>query len=107
MTVKCICPTIGFLLITLTAQADKKSHPKGSPADQLTAIQKAHQEAEAAFAKAAEALPDAPEGNKKYQELWKANDKGQGERFMAAVALAKAGPKSDVAFAALEWVLTI
>src|SRR5262249_42529684 len=34
-------------------------------------------------------------------------EKGQADRFLAAVELAKAEPKSAVGFAALEWVLTL
>jgi hypothetical protein len=98
---------VAVLLLAVTALAGDKPPPKPSPADQLTALKKEHEEAEAAFRKAAEALPDTPEGEKKYTELWKAYDKKQGERFLAAVELARAEPKSDAAFAALEWVLTV
>ena len=41
------------------------------------------------------------------EELWQAYDKGEAGRFQAAVDLARADPKSDAGFAALEWVLTI
>lgn len=83
-----------------------KEPPKAPAAEKLEAIKKQHKEAEDAFRKAAADLPDTPEGNKKEDELWQAFDKGQGERFTAAFEIAKADPKSDAGFAALEWVLT-
>jgi hypothetical protein len=93
--------------IALTAPADDRPDPKLPPADRLAALQKEHKDAEAAYSKAVQALPDTPEGEKKSEELWKEFDKKQGERFLAAVGLAKADPKSDLALAALEWVLTV
>jgi hypothetical protein len=104
---KSFCSAVCFLLITLMAQGDEKARPRPNPAKQLAALQKAHEQAEAAFYKAAQALPDTPAGQKKYKELWKAYDKGQAERFMGALAVARAEPKSAVGFAALEWILTI
>ena len=68
--------------------------------------QKEVKEAESVFFKAAEALPDTPEGEKKQQELYKAFDKKRSDGFLAAVELAKADPKSPTSFDALEWVLT-
>jgi hypothetical protein len=97
---------VSFLLIALTAPGDEKAPPKPNAAKQLARLQKAHEEAEAAFYKAAEALPDTPAGQKKYKQLSKAYDKGKADRFMAALVLAQAEPKSTVGFAALEWVLT-
>src|SRR5262249_25579213 len=87
------------------AQDEPKA--KASPADRLAAIKKSHAAAEAEYYKALEALPDTKEGQEKAEQLWKAFDKGQAERFMQAVEIAKAEPKSDAGFAALEWVLTI
>lgn len=94
------------LLLTATAAADKLN-PGDSPAGRLAAIQKEHKAAEAAYFKAARALADTPDGRRKGEELWKAYDKGQADRFRSAVELAKADPKSEVGFAALEWVLMI
>jgi hypothetical protein len=94
-----------FLLAAIIA-ADDKTKPEGTPAERLAAIQQEEKEAEAEFRKAVTALPDTPEGEKKSLELFEAYDKGQTARFAAAVALAKSDPKSDVGFAALEWVLT-
>jgi hypothetical protein len=98
---------VAVLLLSLTAPAAEKPDSRSPPTDQLAAIQKQHKEAEAVYYKAAEALPETPEGNKKGQTLWREFDKKQADLFLAAVDLAKANPKSDVAFAALEWVLTI
>jgi thiol-disulfide isomerase/thioredoxin len=78
-----------------------------SPAERLAVIQKQHTDAEDEYRKAAGALPETEEGQRKADALWKAFDKGQAERFRAAVEIARAEPKSDAAFAALEWVLTI
>jgi hypothetical protein len=95
------------LLLAVAAAADDKPKPRASPAERLAAIQKEYKDAEAAYYKAAGPLPDTPEGHKKAQERWQAFDKKQADLFMEAVELAKADPKSDVGFAALEWVLTI
>jgi hypothetical protein len=95
---------VAALLVVAAVAADDK--PK-SPAERLEAIKKEHKAAEDAFYKAAGLLENTPEGQKKYDELWKAFDKGQADRFAAAVEIAKADPKSDAGFAALEWVLTI
>jgi thiol-disulfide isomerase/thioredoxin len=76
-------------------------------ADKLAALRKEQQDAEAAFGKATESLQENAEGLRKYDELLKPFNRGQSERFAAAVEIAKADPKSDTAVAALEWVLTI
>ncbi|MBX9583357.1 MAG: TlpA family protein disulfide reductase [Gemmataceae bacterium] len=78
-----------------------------TPAEKLEALKTAQKAAEKEFHEATEPLPDTEEGHKKYQELWKPFDDGQAARFMAAVELAGADPKSDFAVSALEWVLTI
>lgn len=101
-------PMVVILSLTLMAAADEKPSPKKeSPAERLAALQKERKEAEAKFYKEAEALPDTPEGQKKYREMYKGYDDAQAKRFQSAIDLAKADPKSDVGFAALEWVLTI
>jgi peroxiredoxin len=95
----------GFAILFLAALAVGDDKPQ-SLAEKLESLKKTHKDAEAAFRKAATALGDTPEDQEKYDELWKAYDKGQAERFMAAYEIAKADPKSDAGFAALEWVLT-
>jgi hypothetical protein len=99
----------GTAILLLAAPPAACDEPKVgvSSADRLEAIQKEHKAAEAAYFKADEALADTPEGRMKAETLWKDYDKGQAHRFLAAVELAKADPKSAVGFAALEWVLTI
>lgn len=89
-------------VLNLAAAAD----PPETPAAKLETIRKEAKEAQDAYYKAVEALPDNPESAKKAQELFKAFDKKQTDGFMAAVELARADPKSETAFAALEWVLT-
>src|SRR5712691_4426638 len=99
--------TLTVLLLAVAASGDDKPDSKTPPAERLAALQKEHKEAETAHRKDVEALPDTDEGNKKAEELWKEFDKKQSARFMAALEIAKADPKSDVGLSALEWVLTI
>ena len=101
--------TRGFAILILFAAvttADDAPKPL-SPAAKLEALQKEQKDAQAALHKAAEAIEDTPAGREKYDELWKAFDKGQADRFTAALEMAKSDPKSDFALSALEWVLTI
>lgn len=93
-----------FVVATLGLADDPKPQ---TAAEKLEALKAAQKAAEKTFYEAAEPLPDNPEGRKKYQELFKTFDDGQGKRFLEAVEIAKADPKSDAALAALEWVLTI
>src|SRR5262245_4493201 len=93
-----------LLLLTLPLAADDTP---GTPAEKLAAIKKQHAEAEAEYRKEVTSLPETPEGEKKAGELWKSFDAAQAARFMAAVEIAKADPKSEVAMSATEWVLTI
>ena len=102
-----VWPTILLLCIAASAAGADKTKSGPSPRERLDAIKKEYKAAEDAFSKARDALPDTPEGNKKKQELYEAYDKDRSDRFMAAVELARGDPKSEVGFAALEWVLTI
>lgn len=95
------------LLIAVPIPAEERPRPKASPADRLAELRKQHEEAEGAFWKAAEDLPDTPEGNKKAAEMRKSFDDKQAKLFKEAVELVKGDPKSETGFAALEWVLTI
>lgn len=97
---------IPALLLLFAAAALAADDQPQTAAEKLAAIQKEHKDAEAAYRKTMEALPDTPEGEKKAAEVWKAFDKGQADRFAAAVDLARGNPKTDSALAALEWVLT-
>jgi hypothetical protein len=107
VTVKYMLAGAMLLLLIGAASGEDKPKARGTLAERLAALQKEHKDAEEALRKADDALPDTPEGQKKAQELWKDFDKKQGERFLAAVELAKSDPKSDDALAALEWALTI
>jgi hypothetical protein len=102
-----IGPGLLVLFLAVAAAADDKPKARAAPAERLAAIEKEYKDAEEAYYKAAQPLPDTPEGNKKAQELYQAYDKKRSDLFMEAVEIAKADPKSDVGFAALEWVLTI
>src|SRR5215471_18187758 len=105
MSMSCASPSVLVFLAFLLAGPDKQPGAEAPPADRLAALQKQQKEAQAAYSKAVDALPDTPEGEKKAGELWKEFDKKQGERFLAAVALARSAPKSATGIAALEWVL--
>jgi hypothetical protein len=96
-----------ILVLTMPAAAADKPKPAASAAARLAEIQKKHKAAQDAFDKAVAPLTDTPEDSKRYEELWRVFDKAQSECFSQAVKIAKARPKSDVAFTALEWVLTI
>lgn len=97
---------LAALLLSLGVAAFAEGPPQ-TPAAQLEAIQKEVKEAQAAFNKAAQAIPDTPEGQKQADALRQDFDKKQSAQFMAAVELARADPKSETGFASLEWVLTI
>lgn len=98
---------IRALLALVLACGVAVADDKKSPADKLAAIKKAQDDAQAEYRKYGASLKDDPDGRKKFDEFYKAFDAGQGERFMAAVEIAKADPKADTAIPALEWVLTI
>lgn len=98
--------TAAALTFCFALTAAKADDPP-SPADQLAEIKKAVADAEAEYYKVAKTLPGTLEGVKKSEELWQRFDKFQSEAFAKAVDIAKANPKSEVGFAALEWVLSI
>ncbi len=99
--------TIGLACVIATGLRADDPTVGTQGSDKLAALKQEHEDAERAFQKATEALEDDAEGQKKFDELWRAFDRGQSDRFAAAVEIAQADPKSDVAFTALEWVLTI
>lgn len=100
---------IHFILLctisTLTQAEDKKAGTGLSATQELAEIQQRDTEAETAYRKATQSLPNTPEGNNKSEELWNQFDKEQANLFIAAAALARANPKSEIGFAALEWLL--
>ncbi len=96
-----------FVFLSATRAADENANALVQPTNRLASIQRENAEAESAFFKTAETLPDTAEGRKKRDELWKEFDKKQSDLLSEAVALAKLDPKSDSGFTALEWVLTI
>jgi thiol-disulfide isomerase/thioredoxin len=91
-----------LLLAAAAAAADKSP----TPAEKLASLQKEQAVAETAYFRVLEAMSNTPGTGKKYDELWELFDAGQADRFAAAVEIAKADPKSDLALSALEWVLT-
>ena len=91
--------------LSLSAIADEPKRAT-APAEELDAIRIESKAATAAYFKENEALPETTEGSKKSGELYKAYDRGQAARFLAAVEIAKANSDSDIGLEALEWVLT-
>src|SRR5689334_4466949 len=100
-----ICSSSALLILAATVSAGDTAKPDMTPKQRLIAILAEHKAAEAAYFKAVDALPDTPERNKRYGELFAAYDKGQTSRFLAALSLAKAEPMSEASFDALEWML--
>jgi thiol-disulfide isomerase/thioredoxin len=95
---------VAVSLATVVAVADDK--PKAEPPkEKLAAIQKEAKEAETKLYKTLNDLGEDKEAQKKAGELLKEHEKEQTKRYEAALELAKADPKSDVAFDALAWLL--
>jgi peroxiredoxin len=90
-----------LFLAAFTAADDKPT-----PAQRLAAIQKGIADAEAALRDAWAKLPDPPKEDAHVVKLYKAWDEKQKGGFAAAAEIARADPKSDAAFSALEWLLT-
>jgi hypothetical protein len=96
---------VGVSLAGVMAWADEPK-PADTPAAKLTAIQKEAKDAETALYKTLDELGDSKEAQKKVNDLFKEHEEKQTKRYEAALEIAKAEPKSDVAFDALEWMLT-
>lgn len=80
------------------------SEPK--PADRLAAMKKEAKEAEEELSKQSAKLGESNEDRAKEERLYKAYAYRLAKLSEAAVDIAKADPKSNVAFDAVEWVLT-
>ena len=93
--------TLG-LFLTLPVRAEDKP----TPAARLQAIQKEVDAAEKAFRDAWAKLPDIHQEDPEVEKLFQAFRKKQVAGFETALEIAKANPKSDAGFAALEWLLT-
>lgn len=78
----------------------------GSPAAKLAALRKEVKELDEEFYKSVGKLEDTKDGRTAYGELCKECEEKQVKRYEAALELAKADPKSDTAFDAVEWLLT-
>jgi hypothetical protein len=79
--------------------------PAPTAGSKLEVIKKDVRDAEASYYKAVKEQPKTPEGRKKIDEQWQEFVKKQSEGLKSAVELAKSNPKSEEAFAALQWVL--
>jgi peroxiredoxin len=89
------------LALAVTAAADEKP----TPAQRLAAIQKEAAAAEAALRDAVAKLPETPGGEAKAEKLFKEYRDAQQARCNAALEIARADPKSETGFRALEWLL--
>jgi hypothetical protein len=92
--------------LALTASAGAADPPK-TPAARLAAIKKEVADAQAAFYKVAVNVDEKKkEEVERANKLYEAFSKKQEAGFAEALTIAQADPKSDTAFAALEWLLT-
>jgi thiol-disulfide isomerase/thioredoxin len=92
----------GLLVVTsVCAAADDTP----TPAERLKTIRKEVADAEATFRAAWAKLPDPNQDDPKVEELYKKFGEKQEAGFKEAVEIAKADPKSDTAFDALEWLI--
>ncbi len=91
---------LGLLLTTAATSADSST-----PAARLKAVQKEVADAEAAFREAWAKLPDLHQEDPHVEKLYQIFRKKQQAGFNTALEIAKADPKSEAAFAALEWLL--
>ncbi len=97
--------TLLFAVSCAVYADDEIARPMALATNSLAAIQQEYKDAEDGYHKAAQSLPDSPEGRANTLELWKQFNKKQSDLFMSAVELARAKPKSEESFAALEWVV--
>ncbi|HET6576548.1 MAG TPA: hypothetical protein VFG68_23320 [Fimbriiglobus sp.] len=97
------------LALAVSAAADdppKKDDAPKTPAERLAAIKKETAAAQAEFYKVVRDLDDKKkEDVEKAEKLYKEFGKKQEAGFAAALEIAKADPKSDVGFDALNWML--
>lgn len=89
--------------------ADDPPKPADPPAKSKTVaeLKKEAEQAELELYKKYDELSEADrKDRKKVDELFQAHEKEQGKRYEAALAIAKADPKADAAFEAVDWLLT-
>ncbi|HEV3443219.1 MAG TPA: hypothetical protein VG099_01185 [Gemmataceae bacterium] len=94
-----------ILSVTLSPAAEPK--PPASAKERLETIKKDIADAEAAFRAAWAKLPDPTKDDPGVEKLYQVFLKKQNEGFSNVLDMARTDPKSDVGFAALEWLLTI
>lgn len=85
--------------------ADEKPKTEQKPKT-VAEIKKAAENAERELFKQFESLTESKEDQKKGDDLYSAFQKQQARWFEEALEIAKADPKADTAFDAVEWVLT-
>jgi hypothetical protein len=101
------CPAIVILWSALLAVGDDKPASPALAKEKLEAIKKDVADAEAAFRGAWAKLPDPTKDDPGVEKLYQVFIKKQNDGFKTALEIAKADPKSDAGFSALEWLLTI
>ena len=97
---------IAAMFVTLTFGSGVTAGDAPTPAERLQAVRESVDAAEKHYHKAAEALGDTEADQKKAAQLFKAFDTAQEAGFVAALELAKADPKSDAGFDALDWLVS-
>lgn len=100
-----VLAAVAGLMAAVVVTADDKPKQADTPAAKLAAIQKEAKDAEAKLYKTLGDLGEDTVSQKKADELLKEYEKAREKRYAAALELAKADPKSDVAFDALAWLL--
>jgi thiol-disulfide isomerase/thioredoxin len=100
---RCRLFALGALIAAAFATSAAADPP--TPAEKLKAIRKDVADADTAFRDAWAKLPDPHQDDPHVEELYKRFDEKQKAGFIAALEIAKADPKSDTAFDALEWLL--
>jgi peroxiredoxin len=97
---------VAAVVLTQTTAAFGEDPQPTTPDAKLEAIQKELKDAQAAYVKAVQALPNTPEAVSRKGQLFTESRKKRQEGIAAALELAKTDPKSETAWAALQWVLT-
>src|SRR5262249_44083023 len=102
-----LCAVFVFTLAAVAASgADDKPKPADTPAKTVAELKKESDTAQRELYKKYEAMTEEEKKDgKKVTELLDESEKAQTKRYEAALALAKADPKSPAAAEAIDWLL--
>ncbi len=106
MRPKCVVIVAAVGLLTASATVVATADDKSKPADRLAALKKEAKQADDELNKEFAKLGESKEDQAKGEKLYKAHTDKAAKWIEAAVDLAKADPKSDVAIDAVVWILT-